>query len=91
MRKIVPISGVVRAEWVRCGKPTCRCSTGSRHGPYLYRRWRENGRQRRAYVGPGDAERVREATELWQQLHPPAYRLRQQLADLRSLVRDLED
>jgi len=90
MRKIVPLPGVIRAESVRCGKPTCRCATGERHGPYLYRRWREDGRQRRAYVSPTEAAYAREATELWEQIHPPAYRLRQELAELRSLVRDLE-
>ena len=90
MRKIAPLPGVIRAEWVRCGKPTCRCVTGERHGPYLYRRWREDGRQRRAYIGPGEVDHVREATALWRRLRPPAYRLRQELADLRGLVRDLE-
>jgi len=91
MRKIVSLPGVLRAEGVRCGKPTCRCATGERHGPYLYRRWREDGRQLRAYVGPGEAAYAREATQLWRWLHPPAYRLRQELADLRRLALDLED
>ena len=91
IRKIVPLAGVVRAEWVRCGKPGCRCATGRRHGPYLYRRWREDGRQRRACVPARDAEYARAATELWRRLRPPAYRLRQDLADRRGLVRDLED
>lgn len=91
MRKIVSLPGVLRTEWVRCGKPGCRCARGERHGPYLYRRWRENGRQRRAYVSAVDSDRVRAATELWHQIHPPAYRLRQELALLRRLLRDPED
>ena len=91
MRKIAPLPGVLRAELVRCGKPTCRCVTGERHGPYLYRRWRENGRQRRVYVSPNEAEHARAATERWRQLHPPTYRLRQELAALRRLLRDLEE
>src|SRR4051812_35268763 len=90
MRKIEPLPGVLRAEWVRCGKSTCCCTAGARHGPYLYRRWREDGRQRRVYVSPIDAEHARAATELWRRLHPPAYRLRQELAVLRRVLRDLE-
>src|SRR3990170_1171795 len=25
-----------RSELVRCGKPTCKCTRGERHGPYWY-------------------------------------------------------
>jgi hypothetical protein len=42
--------GSVHLEFKRCGKPTCRCSRGLLHGPYIYRHWRENGRQRKAYI-----------------------------------------
>ena len=82
--KIEPLPGTLRAELVRCGKPTCRCADGGeRHGPYLYRRWREGGRQRRRYVRPADAERVREGLTAWRRLHPPARSMRDQLAELR--------
>lgn len=41
-----------RSEYVRCGKPTCRCAKGKLHGPYAYKYWRdEKGRLRKAYVG----------------------------------------
>ena len=88
--KSEPLPGVLLANLVRCGKPTCRCARGELHGPYLYRRWREGGRQRRAYVGPQDAEQVRAALDEWRRLHPPAYAARQQLAELRRLLRELE-
>lgn len=42
-----------RSEWVRCGKPTCACRDGRRHGPYVYKYWRQDGRLRKAYVGKG--------------------------------------
>ena len=87
VRKITPLPGVLRAEPVRCGKPTCRCTSGERHGPYLYRRWRERGRQRRQYVKPADAERVRVGLEEWRRLHPPARSAREVLAELRRLFR----
>ena len=46
--KILP--GTVCAQWVRCGKPGCKCARGKLHGPYYYRFWREDGRLRKVYV-----------------------------------------
>ena len=90
VRKIVPLPGVLRAELVRCGKPSCRCTRGERHGPYLYHRWREQGRQHRRYVKSGEAEQVREALAEWRRLHPPARSTRELLAELRRLFRELD-
>jgi len=33
-------------QWVRCGRATCPCATGTRHGPYPSLLWREQGRLR---------------------------------------------
>jgi hypothetical protein len=55
--KMLP--GAVCPQWVRCGRPTCRCARGNLHGPYYYRFWREDGRLRKAYVKPAELERVR--------------------------------
>jgi hypothetical protein len=55
---------VVR-ERVRCGKPSCRCARGLRHGPYMFLRyqyWDEDaGRDRyaREYVPRSELPRVR--------------------------------
>ena len=89
--KMAPLRGALVADWKTCGKPNCRCARGDRHGPYLSLRWREHGRQRRRYVRAEDADRVTTAIQTWQYLHPPAYRLRQELAALRRSLRDLED
>ena len=86
--KIAPLPGVLREERVRCGKATCRCARGDLHGPYLYRRWREGGRQRRRYVKPDDVEEVRAALEAWRRLHPPARSMRDVLSELRRLSRE---
>jgi hypothetical protein len=88
--KITALPGVLLANSVRCGKSTCRCARGELHGPYWYRRWREGGRQRRQYVTAADTERVRAALAEWRRLHPPTYAVRQQLAELRRLVRQLD-
>jgi hypothetical protein len=89
VRKIGPLPGALRAELIRCGKPSCRCARGERHGPYLYRRWRENGLQRRQYVKPADAERVRACLAEWRRLHPPARSAREVIRELRRLSRQL--
>ncbi len=83
--KIAPLPGVLLANPVRCGKPSCRCARGELHGPYLYRRWREGGRQRRRYVRARDVGEVRAALAEWRRLHPPARSMRDLLADLRRL------
>jgi len=48
-------------QWVRCGKPTCRCATGQLHGPYTYLFWRDGGRQHKRYIRPGDLDDARAA------------------------------
>jgi hypothetical protein len=92
VRKIMPLSGGLYAEQKRCGRLTCRCSVGgdARHGPYLYRRWLENGRRRSQYVKSADADRVRDGIVEWRRLHPPARSARSLLAELRRLFRELE-
>jgi hypothetical protein len=42
--------GSLHLEFKRCGQPNCRCSRGLLHGPYVYKHWRENGRQKKEYV-----------------------------------------
>jgi hypothetical protein len=68
------LPGVVRPQWVRCGRPSCRCARGQLHGPYAYRFWREGGRLRKAYVRPEELEQVRAACQA----------RRQALRDLRA-------
>ena len=89
--KIGRSPGVLHAEFRTCGKPNCRCARGERHGPYLYRRWREGGRQRRSYVKPAAAAQVAEALAEWRRLHPPARSMRSLLADLRRLAPRLDN
>lgn len=44
------MAGSLHLEFKQCGRSQCRCRRGLLHGPYLYRHWREGGRQRKAYV-----------------------------------------
>ena len=62
--KTIPaeLPGAVCQQWVKCGKPNCRCARGELHGPYWYRCWRDAlGSCRKEYVRPADLEAVRAA------------------------------
>jgi len=88
---LLPKTGSVQAEWRRCGKPACRCTRGTPHGPYWYLRWREDGRQRRRYVSREQLNALREALEQRRRLRPPTWALRQELAELHRLAQEVRD
>jgi hypothetical protein len=68
------LPGEVCSQYIRCGKPGCRCEMGQRHGPYYYRIWRDGDRVHKAYVKRSELKSVQQACE--------SYRLqRQQLRD----------
>ncbi|MEO0556678.1 MAG: DUF6788 family protein [Bacteroidota bacterium] len=86
--------GVVRPQWVRCGKANCRCASGQRedlHGPYYYRFFRENGRLRKMYVPKAQLEAIQEGCAR-RQLEERAFRSRRDAArrELRRLNQALE-
>jgi hypothetical protein len=76
------LPGAVCQQWVRCGRPGCRCARGSLHGPYFYRFWRHGGRLRKQYVRAADVVRVRAQCQARR-------KARQELADWRELWRRL--
>ena len=88
--KIEPLPGSLQPELKTCGKPACRCVRGLLHGPYWSLRWRAGGRQYRRYVRPADLEQVRASLTEWRRLHPPTRSVRDQLAELRRLLRQLD-
>lgn len=55
--------GYLVAEYVRCGKPGCRCNRGEKHGPYWYLHFRRlEGhiwRARKRYVPADQVAAVR--------------------------------
>jgi hypothetical protein len=57
------LPGAVCAQWVRCGRPRCRCARGQLHGPYFFRFWREDGRLRKQYVKRSELKEVRARCE----------------------------
>jgi hypothetical protein len=87
--KAVPLPGSLHEEWKRCGTPGCQCARGHLHGPYVSRRWREGGRQRRAYVPRSRVAEVRAAVAEWHQFRPAPWAARQALVALRRLGEEI--
>jgi len=54
-----PLPGTVCAQFIQCGKPSCRCRKGLPHGPYFYRIWRNGRTVEKVYVRASDVARVR--------------------------------
>src|SRR5689334_2410074 len=66
------LPGSVQAQYVRCGKPNCRCVDGEKHGPYWRRYWREGGRTKSVYVQLEESDQVRTEVALWREKYPSA-------------------
>lgn len=77
LRALAPklLAGSVSATYRTCGKPSCVCHRGERHGPYLHVSYREGGRTRSYYVRADRHEAVREGTEAWQRFQQIAREL----------------
>jgi len=87
--------GAVCAQWVRCGKPSCRCMRdGPKHGPYFTRYWWRDGRRYKRYVRRQDAAPLvaacanRRETERQERVR--ADEARQAWQEVRALLRETE-
>ena len=87
--KIAPLPGSLQLEWRRCGKPACRCARGHPHGPYVYRYVYEAGRRRKHYVPRVRVAEVAAGIARWREFHPPAWTMRQLLAELRRMEQEV--
>jgi len=59
--------GSLVAVYRKCGKPTCHCATGEKHGPAWYLSQHENGRTRMRYVPPEHLDNVQRGVEAFHQ------------------------
>ncbi len=87
--KSEPLLGTLHFEWKKCGNPACRCARGEPHGPYAYRHWRENGRQRKVYVARDRISEVLARIENRKRLAAPPWRVRQVLAGLWRIEKEV--
>jgi hypothetical protein len=81
---------VVLPQWVKCGRPTCRCAKGQLHGPYQYRFWREAGRLRKEYVRPENLEEIKARCEARRQARRDLKAGWDTWRDLLANIRELE-
>jgi hypothetical protein len=58
--------GSLVAVYRKCGKPTCHCATGEKHGPAWYLSQHVNGRTRMRFVPTAQLDRVRRGVEAFQ-------------------------
>ena len=56
-------------QWLTCGKPTCSCHQGRKHGPYYYLTQSLGAGQVRKFLlkGPEQQEQARQATAAYSQ------------------------
>lgn len=55
------LKGAVFASYARCGKSNCKCTRGSKHGPYYHWYQWYSGRVTKKYVPLAQVEEVRAA------------------------------
>ena len=84
-------SGAVVAQYVRCGKPSCRCARGELHGPYWYLFRRVGGRLKKTYLRPGQVEAARAACEEWRRFQARRLGARETMGLLRQMRQVLRD
>ena len=78
--------GSLHLDWTTCGKPTCRCAKGILHGPYVYHRWRDGGRQRKTYVPVRELQRLMTEMERRRALMPRPSQVKRELKELRHAL-----
>jgi hypothetical protein len=72
------LKGSLHIENKRCGKPNCRCVRGYLHGPFFYRRWRQDGSQKKEYVRHENVAAVLSAIARRQALEREVVEIRKQ-------------
>jgi uncharacterized protein DUF6788 len=70
-----------------CGKPSCVCRTGRRHGPYYVLSSRSAGRGTFAYLDAADVEQARDLLRRHREFRRGMARLRKLNANLVALLR----
>ena len=84
-----PPRGSLHPEWKRCGKTVCRCARGSLHGPYWYRHFREDGKQRKRYVPVDRAAFELERQAESRRRHTAPWSVARVLRELRHLGKEV--
>ena len=87
LRQREQLQGSLFPRYGLCGKPTCVCRTGRRHGPYYVLSSRSAGRGAFAYLDADEVARVRDLLSRHREFRRGLARLRKINADLVALLR----
>jgi hypothetical protein len=81
------LQGSLFPRYGLCGKPTCVCKTGRRHGPYYVLSSRTAGRGVFAYLDADELARARDLLRRHREFRRGMTRLRKLNSDLVTLLR----
>jgi len=87
LRQREQLQGSLFPRYGLCGKPTCVCRTGRRHGPYYVLSSRTAGRGAFAYLDAEEVARARDLLNRHREFRRGLARLRKISADLVALLR----
>jgi hypothetical protein len=72
---MLPKGKAICQQFRKCGKPSCKCNSGSLHGPYYFYFYREDGKLKKSYI------RKAEAQALWESYSQQRELQKQRAAD----------
>ena len=81
------LQGSLFARYGECGKPTCVCRSGAKHGPYYVLSTRAAGRAGFAYVETGKLQTAREHVLGYRQFRRGLRRLKRLNAEMVRLLK----
>jgi hypothetical protein len=91
-QKMLPktMPGTVHAQFIRCGKPNCKCVRGELHGAYYYHFVRVGGRLQKRYLKTWEVEAVKSACLTRQDQRKREIKINQEMwSRLRTLREEL--
>ena len=81
------LPGSLFARYGTCGKETCSCRTGAKHGPYFVLTTRSGGRGGFQYLEDAQAEEAKDLVERHRQFQEGLRQLRKVSAEIVSMLR----
>ncbi len=87
---IPPLPGTLIGQYVKCGKPNCKCTRGELHGPYQCHFWTdgETGKLKKRYVRLSDVEIARQMTNAHAERRARMMALKRQAEQIERGIRE---
>jgi hypothetical protein len=91
LAELLDLPGSIHIQYVRCGRPNCRCASGRRecwHGPHFYYFYRLEGKNRKRYVRRDQVEWIRSICEVRRQTQAQIKREQRQAWNMIRTIRN---